>query len=262
MSKLRTLIIDDEPLARDRMRSFLAKETDFEIIAEYGNGAEAIAGIVQHLPDLVLIDIQMPGCDGLQVVQAIPADRKPAVIFVTAHDRFAVDAFAVQAVDYLLKPFDRERLRVALQRATDFIRARKNTAPVIANSEPAMPTAGDSMGGANPARKTERFAVKADGKVVFVRPEDIVWIEAADNYVVLHISGRRLMLRETLSALESRLNPTGFARVNRSAIVNLDQVKELQPTFHGDYTVVLRDGTQIPLSRSLRGQLERFTGGS
>lgn len=254
MSKLRTLIIDDEPLARERVRSLLAKETDFEIIAEYGNGAEAIAGIVQHAPDVVLIDIQMPGCDGLQVIKAIPPQRRPAVLFITAHERFAVDAFAIQAVDYLLKPFDRERLSTALQRAAEFVRNRRAGA-----SPPGEVSPADSS---TLPRRAERFAVKADGKVVFVRTEDIHWIEAADNYVVLHLADRRLMLRETLSSLESRLGTTGFARVSRSAIVHLDQVKELQPTFHGDYMVVLRDGTKLPLSRSLRGQLERFTGGT
>lgn len=253
MSKLRTLIIDDEPLARDRVRALLAGEPEIELIAEYGNGAEAIAGIVQHAPDLVLIDVQMPGCDGLQVIQAIPPDRRPAVLFVTAHERFAVDAFAVQAVDYLLKPFDRQRFRVALQRAVEFVRTRRATVATAAvPNETAEPA----------AKRAERIAVKVDGKVVFVHPEEIRWIEAADNYVMLHLGDRRLMLRETLSSLESRLGTVGFARVNRSAIVRVDQVKELHPTFHGDYVVVLRDGTQLPLSRSLRGQLERFTGGT
>lgn len=254
MSTLRTLIIDDELLARERVRSLLSKEPEFEVVAEYGNGAEAIAGIVQHAPDVVLIDIQMPGCDGLQVIQAIPPERRPAVVFVTAHDRFAVDAFAVQAVDYLLKPFDRDRFKVALGRAADFVRARRSGATLAVETVESTPPNGTP-------RRLERFAVKADGKVIFVRPEDITWIEAADNYVVLHLSDRRLMLRETLSSLETRLGTAGFARINRSAIVRVDQVKELQPTFHGDYVVVLRDGTQLPLSRSLRGQLERFTGG-
>lgn len=254
MTKLRALIIDDELLARDRVRALLAKENEFEIIAEYGNGAEAIAGIVQHAPDVVFIDVQMPGCDGLQVIQAIPPERRPAVLFLTAHERFAVDAFAIQAVDYLLKPFDRDRFKLALQRAIEFVRLRRG-ASTLASVDP---TENTPVSGA--ARRAERFAVKADGKVIFVRPEDIFWIEAADNYVVLHLSDRRLMLRETLSSLESRLGTAGFARVNRSAIVRVDHVKELQPTFHGDYIVVLHDGTQLPLSRSLRGQLERFTG--
>lgn len=256
MSTLRTLIIDDEPLARERVRSLLAKEPGFEIVAEYGNGAEAIAGIIQHAPDVVLIDVQMPGCDGLQVIQAIPPERRPAVLFVTAHERFAVDAFAIQAVDYLLKPFDRERLKVALQRAAEFVRNRR-AGGAISQVEAVDSASGAGSGS---ARRLERFAVKADGKVVFVRPEDVIWIEAADNYVLLHLADRRLMLRETLSALETRLGTAGFARVNRSALVRIDQVRELQPTFHGDYVVVLRDGTQLPLSRSLRGQLERFTG--
>jgi two-component system, LytTR family, response regulator len=249
MNKLRVIIIDDEPIARDRTRGLLQGFSErAEIIAEYGNGPEAIAGIVQHQPDVIFIDVQMPGCNGLQVVKALPADRRPAVVFVTAYEQFAVDAFSVQAVDYLLKPFDAERFELALNRATDFVRARKTLDP-------------KSASGPEVARnKNERLTVKVDGKVVFLRPEEIRWIEAADNYVILHVAARRMMVRETLSSIEERLGATTFARVNRSAIVNIEQVQELHPTFHGDYTVVLRDGTQLPLSRSLRGKLGRFSG--
>jgi two-component system, LytTR family, response regulator len=261
MSALRVLIIDDEPLARDRLRALVRADAALQLVAEYGNGPEAIAGIVQHSPDLIFIDIEMPGCNGLQVVQALPAQFRPAVLFVTAHDKFAVDAFNVQAVDYLLKPFDRERFRTAVARATTFI-ANRRSAESNANEEAqAAPAAATPAPPTDQNRKGERLAVKVDTRVVFVRPEDIRWIEAADNYVILHLEDRRLMVRETLSSIEERLGQPEFARVNRSALVRVDQVQELHPTFHGDYVVILRDGTKLPLSRSLRGQIERFTGG-
>lgn len=252
MTKLRILIADDEPLARERVRALLSAESTVEVIGECGNGPEAIAAIRKDRPDIVFLDMQMPGADGLQVVRELPASDRPAIVFVTAHDRFAVDAFGVHATDYLLKPFDQERFRAALQRATEHVRAKRagdlNTRleTLLADAAPV-------------AKKPGRLAFKSDGRVVFVRPEDIVWVEAADNYVLLHLTDSpRLILRDTLSSLEERLGSKEFARVNRSALVRLDQVKELQPTFHGDYTVVLRDGTRIPLSRSYRGQLERF----
>ncbi len=242
--KIRTLLVDDEPLARDRLRAFVAAEPAFEIIGECGSGTEAVAAIRRDAPDLVFLDMQMPGCDGLQVLAEFPEDNRPAVIFATAHDRFALDAFDVAAVDYLLKPFDRERCRQALRRAQEQVHARRATVPAPA-----------------PAAPPDRITVKADGRLVFLKPEEIVRVEAADNYVMLHLVSGRLMLRETMTAIEGRLGAQGFARVNRSAIVNLDQVREIQPAQHGDYQVVLRDGTVLPLSRSLRGKLDRFVGG-
>ncbi len=262
MSALRVLIIDDEPLARDRLRALVKSEENLELVAEYTNGPEAIAGIVQHGPDLIFIDIEIPGCNGLQVVQALPAHLRPAVLFVTAHDRFAVDAFAVQAVDYLLKPFDRERFRTAVKRADEFIKKRHLTAeaesPLSVNS--GVSARGTTPPAATPKKGAERLAVKVDGRVVFVSASEIRWVEAADNYVILHLEDRRLMIRDTLSSVEAQLGDPQFTRVNRSAIVRVDQVRELHPTFHGDYVVILRDGTKLPLSRSLRGQVERFTG--
>lgn len=262
MTALRVLIIDDEPLARDRLRALVKAEPNLDLVAEYANGPEAIAGIVQHGPDLIFIDVEMPGCNGLQVVQALPAHLRPAVLFVTAHDRFAVEAFAVQAVDYLLKPFDRERFRTAVKRADEFIKKRTlsiDSAPPSANNHAANPRAAQPA--ATPAKKSaERLAVKVDGRVVFVSASEIRWVEAADNYVILHLEDRRLMVRDTLSSIEEQLGDPQFTRVNRSAIVRVDQVRELHPTFHGDYVVILRDGTKLPLSRSLRGQVERFTG--
>jgi two-component system LytT family response regulator len=243
--KIRTLIVDDEPLARDRLRGFLKSEAAVELIGECGSGTEAVALIKAASPDLVFLDMQMPGCDGLQVIAQLPEDKRPAIIFATAHERFAVDAFDVAAVDYLLKPFDRERFQQALARAQEQLERQRGVAI------PPAPPPG--------AVRPDRITVKADGRLVFISPAEIVRVEAADNYVMLHLTSGRLMLRETMGAIETRLGSALFARINRSAIVQLDQIREIQPAQHGDYTVVLRDGTRLPLSRSLRGQLDRFS---
>jgi len=240
---IRTLIVDDEPLARDRLRGFLKAEPAVEVIGECGSGTDAIIAIRSAAPDLVFLDMQMPGCDGLQVLAELPEGKRPAIVFATAHEKFAVDAFDVSAVDYLLKPFDRERLQQALRRVQDFLQRSPGSAGTPAS----------------PAPKADRITVKADGRLVFLKPDEIVRVEAADNYVTLHLLSGRLMLRETMTAIEARLGTLSFVRVNRSAIVHLDQIKEIQPAQHGDYTVVLRDGTKLPLSRSLRGRLEKFT---
>lgn len=252
MKTIRTLIVDDEPLARERLRSFLKSEPTVEVIGECGSGTEAIAAIRRDAPDLVFLDMQMPGCNGLQVLAEFPAEKRPAVIFATAHEEFAVDAFDVAAVDYLLKPFDRERLQQALRRAQEHLR---RTAP------PGGAATGSAVAAAA-AGGTERITVKADGRLVFLKPEEIVRVEAADNYVMLHLTTGRLMLRETMTAIETRLGAGKFARVNRSAIVHVDQIRQIEPAQHGDYTVVLRDGTRLPLSRSLRGQLDRLVPGA
>ncbi|WP_404424293.1 LytR/AlgR family response regulator transcription factor [Nibricoccus sp. IMCC34717] len=248
MTPLRTLIVDDEALARERLRGFLASEPDFSIVAEFSDGASALDHLQREPVDALFIDIEMPGLNGVQVAAALPDPGRLALIFVTAHDRFALEAFGVRALDYLLKPFDRARLGQTLQRVRDHQRLR-------ATAQPAGSLVDES---GSPARPGQRLAVKADGRIVFLRPEELVRLEAADNYVVLYTREGRLMLRETLAAMEARLDPRRFARVNRSSLVNLDEVRELQPALHGDYVVVMRDGTRLPLSRSLRGQLERF----
>ena len=248
MNLLRILIVDDESLARERLRGMLRHEPDIEIIGECANGEDALAVIQAQTPDLVFLDMQMPVVAGLQVIARLPARQRPAIVFATAHGQYAVEAFAVAAVDYLLKPFDLDRLRLALQRARDHQQAR---------------SAGQSgaPGEALTARKNERLAVRTDGRIIFLRLNEIIRIEADDNHVVLHLAENRLQLRDTLGALEARLDPLAFARVNRSTIVQVDQIRELQPAQHGDYTVVLRDGTKLPLSRSLRGRLDHFMGG-
>jgi two-component system LytT family response regulator len=256
MKNLRVLIVDDEPLARERLRMLLAGEPGVEIIGQCGDGLEAVKAVQRDSPDVVFLDIQMPGCDGLQVVADLAPEHRPAVVFVTAHERFALEAFNVKAVDYLLKPFDRERFHVALTRAAEYIRVQR--AGELSQRIENMITDGP----APPPRKAERLAIKTDGKVVFLRPEEIEWIEAADNYVILHLADRKLMTRDTLSALEAQLGSEKFARINRSTLVQLDQVKELQPAFHGDYVVILRNGAKLPLSRAFRGQLGRFITGT
>ena len=247
MDRLKALIVDDEPLARERLRGMLEAEPLVEVIGECADGAEALTAIRYAAPDAVFLDVQMPGCDGLQVVAQLPETARPAIVFTTAHDRFALDAFAVAAVDYLLKPFDRDRLQQAVRRALEHRRTRAG--------ESASPSGTVS---APEERRSDRLAFKTDGRIVFLRPDEIVWAEADDNYVTLHLTSGRLLLRETLTTIENRLGPARFTRVNRSAVVSLDQIRELQPALHGDYTVVLRDGTRLPLSRALRGRFERF----
>ncbi len=258
MPKLRLLIADDEPLARERMRSLLALDPMHEIVTECASGPEAVEAILRETPDVALLDIQMPGCDGLEVLARLPdaARARLAVIFVTAHDRFAVHAFDARAVDYLLKPFARDRLQLALQRAGEFLRSRD--ADQLSGRLSALM---ERTLGAAP-RESDRLAVKADGRIIFVRPVEIVWVEAANNYSILHLEqGRRLMVRESMTALEDRLGASGFARINRSAMVRVETVKELQPKGYGDYDVVLHNGRRLPLSRSLRGQWDKFVPG-
>ena len=251
--KLRALIVDDEPLARDRLRDLLRGKPEVEIVGECGDGTTAIATLRSTPLDVVFLDIEMPGADGLEVIKALPPEGRPAIVFVTAYAGCALDAFDLQAIDYLLKPFDRERLQTALRRTQDHFLARR--AGQLGDKFDTL-----LADAASPGKKPERLTVKTDGRVVFLKPDEIVWVEAADNYIILHLVEGRLMLRETLTALEERLGTEKFVRVNRSALVHLDQIKELQPALHGDYIVLLRTGTKVPLSRNLRGQLTKFAG--
>jgi two-component system LytT family response regulator len=250
MTKLRILIVDDEILARNRLRLFLSRDATVEIVGECGDGLEALATIRREQPDIVFLDVQMPRCNGFEVVEQLAAERRPEIIFVTAHDRFAVDAFATKAIDYLLKPFHGERLQQALARAIEHINIRR---------------AGDlgrkleTLLAEPKLRAPERLAVRTEGRVLFIKPSEILWIEAANNYCILHlVDARRVMQRDTLTSVEQRLGSDDFARINRSAVVRIDQVKELHPVTYGDYVVMLQDGTRLPLSRNLRCRLEKF----
>jgi two-component system LytT family response regulator len=249
--KTRTLIVDDELLARERMRQLLLPEPAIEIIGECSNGREAVGAIQDQRPDLIFLDVQMPELDGFGVLQAIGAGLRPVIVFVTAHDKFALRAFEFHAVDYLLKPFDRTRFQAALHRALDQVKHRQGGAldQRLSNLLAELKS---------PPKSLERLAVKSSGRVVLVRVDDIDWIEAADNYVELHVGKQSHLLREKLSVLETQLAPEKFVRISRSTIVNVDRLKELQSLFRGAYTVILQDGTRLTLSRNYRDKLERF----
>ena len=250
MTKLKILIVDDEPLARARVRSFAGGTPGVEVAGECGNGIEALEMIRSGHPDIAFVDVQMPGCTGLQLMEELPPEHRPAMVLVTAHEKFAVEAFAARAVDYLLKPFDRKRFDQALERAVDHVRARRVED---------LGTRLEAMIASSPARRPGRLVVRADGRVFFLKAEDIVWVEAANNYCNLHLAGaKRVLVRETLSSIEARLASPGFVRINRSALVHVDQVQELQAEKYGDYMVVLRTGVRLPLSRSLRGRLGKL----
>ena len=251
--KIQTLIVDDEPLARDRLQKLLDAEVDVDVLGQCTNGKEAVKAIREKSPDLVFLDVQMPELDGFGVLAALQLEEMPVIIFVTAHDKFALKAFEVHAVDFLLKPFDRDRFQTALKRAKERIKQKRpgeldqRLAALIAEIKPEAAT-------------LERMAVKTSGRVIFVKTSDIDWIEAADNYVNLHVGNEAHLHRETLTALAERLPSKKFMRISRSTIVNVDRIKELQPLFHGEYAVILRNGTTLTLSRSYRDVLDQLIG--
>lgn len=245
---IRTLIVDDEPLARRGIRAHLANERDVAIIAECRNGQEAVTAIKQQSPDLVFLDVQMPELDGFEVLAAIGAKRMPAVIFVTAYDKYALRAFEVQALDYLLKPFDAERFTRAMQRAR--LQLEQRTA---ADFSDRLQNLLDDL---KPNQKyKERLAIKSAGRIFFLNVAEIDWIEAADNYASLHVAGEEHLLRETMNSLEQQLDPAKFLRIHRSRIINLQRLKELRPLFRGEYEIRLQDGTCLESGRRYRSRL-------
>jgi len=228
MSRVVALIVDDEPLARTRLKRLLHRRPDVEVVGSAANADEALEKITELAPDLIFLDIQMPGLDGFDVLRQIGGSGRPYVIFTTAHAQYALRAFEVHALDYLLKPFDEERLMSALDRAL----------PMIGGSE-----------------WTERFLVRSAGRIMFLRADEIAWIAAADNYVYLHVNGGSHLVRDSLKAMEKKLDPVRFVRVHRSAIVNLASIAELKPLDHGDYDVLLRDGTRLTATRKFSRRL-------
>jgi two-component system LytT family response regulator len=250
---MRTLVVDDEPMARERVMSLLQHEDDIEIVGECSDGAQAIAAIHNQTPDLVFLDVQMPGIDGFGVISAIGAERMPIVIFVTAYDDYALKAFEVHALDYLLKPFGRDRFHETLKHARASLERRRagdlgrRLLALVNDIKPEPP-------------KFDRLVVKSGGRVFFLRSEEIDWIEAAGNYVRLHLGEESHLFRETMNRMESRLDARRFVRIHRSRIVNTERIKELQPWFNGEYVVVLRNGTRLPLSRGYRDKLQEQLG--
>jgi two-component system LytT family response regulator len=251
---MRIFIADDERTARARVRRVLSEMPGTEIAGEAADGLNAVAQIRALRPDLAILDVQMPELDGFAVLRALDPGERPAVIFATAFDAYALDAFRVHAVDYVLKPVDTEQLRTAVERARAQLDARTDEVRLRALLDEALASRGGTAPRADAA--ADRLLINTDGRLVPVRVADIDWIEAAGNYVRLHVNKSVEMSRDTLSAMEKRLDPARFARIHRSAIVNLDRVKELQAWFSGDFVVLLTTGERLRLSRSFRRAFE------
>jgi two-component system LytT family response regulator len=235
--KIRTLIVDDEPLARSNLRVLLRLDPEVEIVNECGSGAEALAEIRGEKPDLVFLDVQMPECDGFDVLAGLGKNLPPAVVFVTAYDQYALRAFEAGALDYLLKPFDNARVERAMERAKQKVSSGKEQPRIL-----------------------ERLVIKSVGEVSFVKVCEIDWIEAANYYASLHVGSRTYLLRRTLSELEQELDPNVFCRIHRSAIVKLDRVRGLRLSEDGEYDVLLENGAKLRMSRRYRKQLQSRLG--
>jgi two-component system, LytTR family, response regulator len=255
MDPIRVLIVDDEPLARQGVRRMLESDAEIVIVGECGDGVEALEAITAQHPDLVFLDVQMPEMDGFEVLDHIEPDEMPLVVFLTAYDQHALRAFQVHALDYLLKPFDRERFQEALNRAKG--RARHKRGGELTQRTLSM------LGQSRPDRgHLERIMIKSGGRVSFLRTEEVDWLEAQGDYVCLHCQGKKHLLREKISHLEMQLSPVAFLRIHRSTIVNVARIKEMQPLFHGEYVVMLADGTRLTMSRSFRDKVFQSLTGS
>lgn len=244
------MIVDDEPLARDRIREMVKDDPEVQVIAEARNGLEALEAVAKYEPDIVFLDIQMPDIDGFEVLKNLKAESLPLIIFVTAYDQYALRAFDVHALDYLMKPFDRERFARALRHAKDQMKR-----PTDEQRDGKILALLEEIRG---SRYLERFAIKTGEKVLFVRSEDVDSIEAEGNYVRIKLAGTSHMLRETINSVESKIDPRTFVRIHRSTIVNINRVKELQAWARGEYRVVLQNGTSYTLSRGYRERFDNF----
>jgi two-component system, LytTR family, response regulator len=247
------MVVDDEPVARQRIVGLLQQEQDIELIGECADGEQAVSAIQQQSPDLVFLDVQMPACDGFSVIQQVGVERMPAVVFVTAYDEYALRAFEVHAIDYLLKPFGRDRFQETLKHAREHLERRRagdlgrRLLALVHDIKPEP-------------EKSDRIVVKSGGRVFFLRTDQIDWIEAAGNYVRLHLGDDAHLFRETMNNMEARLDTRRFVRIHRSRIVNADRIRELQPWFNGEYVVVLQNGARLTLSRGYREKLQERLG--
>jgi two-component system LytT family response regulator len=240
-TRIRTLIVDDEPLARSNLTVLLRPDSEVEIVGECGSGKEALAAIRGEKPDLVFLDVQMPECDGFDVLEMLGSDLTPAIVFVTAYDQYALQAFEAGALDYILKPFDNARFERALVRAKERIARGRNRSKDVPG-------------------KLDRLAIKSVGQVLFVKVSEIDWIEAADYYACLHVGGKSHLLRRSMAELEQELDPNLFARIHRSTIVNLNRVRGLKLGEDGEYEVLLENGARLRLSQRYRRQLQARLG--
>ena len=261
MSVFRVVVVDDEVTARTGIADLVAADPELEVAATCASGPEAIAAIHDVEPDLVLLDVQMPRMDGFEVVRAVGPERMPMVVFITAYDQFALKAFEVFAFDYLLKPFDDDRFRATMSRAKNALRNAEDgrfgrQIRALIDKTRDRDLSPDNIAPNGSSGPLTRLVVKTGGRVTLLRVEEIDWIEAADYCVRIHSRGRSYMIRESMGALEARLDATKFFRTSRSAIVNLDRVDEIQPAFRGEHVIILRDRTKVALSRPRRSRLE------
>jgi len=251
LRKISTIIADDEPLARERVRSILKDEPDVEIVAECADGAQAFKETQKRQPDLLFLDVQMPRLNGFEVLEALGPGPIPVVIFTTAHDEHAVRAFEFNALDYLLKPFTEARFKMSLQRAR--VRLEKNSR----QADPELKALLSQLHA--PAAGGGRIFVRSSERILFLKPEEIDRVEAAGNYVILHSGKEQHIIRETISAMDARLAPAGFMRISRSVIVNLACIREIQPAGSGRYSLLLKTGTRLDMTCSL-GELQARLG--
>lgn len=238
---LSAIIVDDEAPARKRLRDLLRDEGDVEVVAECQDGPSAVEAILRHGPDVLFLDVQMPEMDGFEVLRAVGSDQVPAVVFVTAYDRHAVEAFEARALDYLLKPFTRRRFRETLQR----VRSTSKSAPDAKGLDERIE---ELLGAVRP--EVQRIPVRTGSRIRFVDMNDVDWIGGAGNYVILHVAGSEHRVRGSLKGFAAKLDARRFVRIHHSYIVNLDRVRELQPWSHGEFVVILQDGTQLTSSRT------------
>jgi two-component system LytT family response regulator len=251
--QIRTIIVDDEPLACRRVQRLLRPDEEIHVLGLCTNGEQAVQAIHHHRPQLLFLDIQMPGMDGFEVLDAIDKNNLPQIIFITAYDRYAIQAFEVHAVDYLLKPFDRERFEKALARAKEMIRHSEQT-----NISKELEAIRDEI--RLKPKYLDRLVIKTGGRIYFLKSQQIDWIEAQGKYVAIHCGKESHLLREGISSVEADLDSQKFVRIHRSTIVNIEKIKELQPWFHGDCKLTLQDGTQLTLSRHYRQRLDDLLG--
>jgi two-component system, LytTR family, response regulator len=256
--KIRTVIADDEELARRGLRALAQRCEDLELVCECRNGRETVDAIQRYRPDLVFLDVQMPGKTGFDVISAIANAQRPHLVFVTAYDKFALRAFEVHALDYLLKPVNEERFDAALSRVRWAMSHDTDNATVPRVRE--MPAESPGVTSPSMGRAVDRLPIKVDGRIIVIRVADIDWIEAERDYVSINVGGKTWLMRETIAALELRLALSGFVRIHRSTLVNAERVKELRPQDKGEYTVVLNDGTALKLTRHYRASVERLVG--
>jgi two-component system LytT family response regulator len=260
--KIRALIVDDEILARKALRSMLKDDSEIEVIGECRNGKEAVEAIREQSPDVVFLDIQMPEMDGFQVIQEVKVERMPVTVFVTAYDKYAVQAFEVNALDYLLKPFDHDRFDTTMQRAKTFVRQQKlgeineSLFAVLKDLKPNSNEAPSETDKDAHKEPIDRVVIKSVGRIYFLKVEEIDWVEGTSNYLSLHSGSQTHLIRETMGNFHAKLNPRKFLRIHRSTIVNIERIKDIQPLFKGEYVITLTSGRRLKASRGYRHEIQ------